>query len=93
MFFTPRKRKLTHGMDYPPKKMAAIFEAGVLHFFNHHLVTSWWLSHPFEKYDRQNGFTFPNFRDENKTYLKPTFLSFFLSMLDFGGVNFMEDGS
>ena len=25
----------------------------------------------FEKYDRQNGFIFPNFRGENKKYLKP----------------------
>ena len=31
----------------------------------------WWLSfNPFEKYDRQNGFIFPNFRGENKKYLK-----------------------
>ena len=26
---------------------------------------------PFETYARQNGFIFPNFRGENKTYLKP----------------------
>ena len=26
---------------------------------------------PFEKYARQNGFIFPKFRGENKTYLKP----------------------
>ena len=26
---------------------------------------------PSEKYARQNGFIFPNFRVENKTYLKP----------------------
>ena len=26
---------------------------------------------PFEKYARQNGFIFPNFRGENKKYLKP----------------------
>ena len=31
----------------------------------------WWLSHPFEKYDRQNWFIFPNFRGENNKYLKP----------------------
>ena len=31
--------------------------------------TSWWLNHPFEKYDRQHGFIFPNFRGENKKYL------------------------
>jgi len=29
------------------------------------------LNHPFAKYDRQTGFIFPNFRGENKTYLKP----------------------
>ena len=27
--------------------------------------TGWWWNNPFEKYDRQNGFIFPNFRDEN----------------------------
>ncbi len=26
---------------------------------------------PFEKYARQNGFIFPNFRGEHKKYLKP----------------------
>ena len=35
------------------------------------LISSWWLNHPSEKYARQNGFIFPNFRGENKTYLKP----------------------
>ena len=33
------------------------------------LVGGW--TNPSEKYDRQNGFIFPNFRDENKEYLKP----------------------
>ena len=33
--------------------------------------SSWWLNHPLEKYDRQNGFIFPKDRGENKTYLKP----------------------
>jgi len=33
--------------------------------------TGWWLDHPFEKYARQNGFIFPNFRGENQKYLKP----------------------
>ena len=27
----------------------------------------WFLSNPFEKYARQNGFIFPNFRGDNKT--------------------------
>ena len=30
------------------------------------IKTSWWLNHLFEKYARQNGFIFPNFRGENK---------------------------
>ena len=34
-------------------------------------ISSWWLNHPFEKYARQNGFIFPNFRGEHKKYLKP----------------------
>ena len=36
---------------------------------NCNLVGGW--TNPSEKYDRQNGFIFPNFRDENKKYLKP----------------------
>ena len=33
-------------------------------------LSSWWFfSHPFEKYARQNGFIFPNFRGENKKSL------------------------
>ena len=32
---------------------------------------SWWLNHPFEKYARQNGSIFSNFRGEKKKYLKP----------------------
>ena len=31
---------------------------------------SWWLNNPFEIYDRQIGFIFPNFRDENDTYVE-----------------------
>ena len=34
-----------------------------------YLVGGW--TNPFEKYARQNGFIFPNFRGENKRYLKP----------------------
>ena len=33
------------------------------------IFSSWRLDHPFEKYDRQNGFIFPNFRCENNKYL------------------------
>ena len=33
------------------------------------LVGGW--THPVEKYARQNGFIFPNFRGENRKYLKP----------------------
>ena len=33
--------------------------------------SNWWLNHPLEKYDRQNGFIFPKDWGENKTYLKP----------------------
>ena len=33
--------------------------------------TGWWLNQPFEKYARQIGFIFPNFRGEHKTCLKP----------------------
>ena len=29
------------------------------------MIPGWWLNHPFEKYARQNGFIFPNFRGEN----------------------------
>ena len=32
-----------------------------------YLVGGW--TNPFEKYARQNGFIFPNFRGENKKYL------------------------
>ena len=43
---------------------------------NHHprplrILSGWWLNHPSEKYARQNGFIFPNFRGENKKSLKP----------------------
>ena len=34
-------------------------------------ITAWWLNHPSEKYARQNGSIFPNFRGENKQYVKP----------------------
>ena len=38
----------------------------------HNTGYSWWLSHPSEKYDRQNGFIWNNFQVENKTCLTPT---------------------
>ena len=34
-------------------------------------LSGWWLNQPIWKYDRQNGFIFPNFRGENKKCLKP----------------------
>ena len=34
-------------------------------------LPDWSDFNPFEKYARQNGFIFPNFRDENKKCLKP----------------------
>ncbi len=34
------------------------------------IPSSWWLNHPFEKYDRQNGWkSVPNFRGENSKNL------------------------
>ena len=33
--------------------------------------SSWWLNHPSEKYARQIGLVFPNFRGENTKCLKP----------------------
>ena len=39
---------------------------------HHPPITSWWFfTNPSEKYARQNGFIFPNFRGEHKKYLKP----------------------
>ena len=35
-----------------------------------HTFSGWWFQ-PIWKYARQIGFTFPNFRGENKTYLIP----------------------
>ena len=35
--------------------------------YNHYLAGGW--TNPFEKYARQNGFIFPNFRGEHITYL------------------------
>ena len=32
-------------------------------------LPGWWLNQPFEKYDRQNGFIFPNFRGWKNKYL------------------------
>ena len=46
----------------------------ILRSFIHQPKTSWWLNHPFEKYDRQNGFIFPKFRGENKKYLEQNHL-------------------
>ena len=42
------------------------------------VVGGW--TNPFEKYDRQNGFIFPNFRGEHKQYLSCHHLDFIYSL-------------
>jgi len=51
----------------------SLFESFLFEYYKYilvvwrYLVGGW--TNPFEKYDRQNGFIFPNFRDERKKYL------------------------
>ena len=49
-------------------KFKEVLEAGDISWYDD-LVGGW--TNPFEKYARQNGFIFPNFRGENKKCLKP----------------------
>ena len=49
------------GESFPPSCLK-LLELGIL--------SSWWLNQPLWKYARQNGWIFPNFRGENKKYLR-----------------------